>query len=101
MTPAQEQAEIERLVADLSTVITRLTTMISRGALSGGYRFKGGKGGMVPGDLVEAEVLRLAALEMIVMLTGDYDEALYESWGAVLAAHKKSLDKKNHKWTGK
>lgn len=92
MEQAQAQAQVEALVKDLEAVVTRLTTLIVAGEISGGYRYRSQGKQMVAVDLVEAEVLRVAALEVIVMLTGDYDDEKYASWHAVLAAHKGNLD---------
>ena len=86
MTRDQEQQEVEKLVAVLEEALTRLTNLTGP-VLAEGWRTKGGK----PYELVETEVARLAILEQIVLLTGDYDNEKYESYSAVLDAHRTKL----------
>lgn len=84
---ADEQKQVEALVEKLEEVVTRLTNLDKRGGLSTGWCYKDNR----PYKLVEAEILRLAAMEMIVLLTGDYDDEKYESWLAVLMARREGL----------
>ena len=86
MTTCPEQFQIEALVHDMETALTRLTNLMVAGVVEPGWVWKDGRAAY----LTDGETCRMALLREIVLLSGDEEQSA--SYRAVQEAHQRSLD---------